>query len=146
MASFIEPFILLNNSDGCYRIPISKIIYCDSYNSSTTFHFGEQKKIVVARPVFYYEQLLAPYGFIRIHHSTIINIQYLCHSKKGDETNQITLTTGEILRMSRPKRTEVMNALRTWSIEPGIQSTGKEQQVKVENKQDSHKLKRKNGN
>lgn len=112
-----ENFILLNNSDGCFRITLSNIVYCKSYNSSTIFHLVNKKNIVIAKPIIYYEKLLARFGFIRIHHCSLLNVSYMCHIKKGDDVNELTLTTGERLIVSRPKRAVVINALKRMSVE-----------------------------
>lgn len=120
----IEPYLLLNNGDGIYRVPLSYIVYCSSTNSSITFKTSSGKKIVVAQTLGYYENLLRPYGFIRIHHHTLLNTAYLCHLKKGDETNQITLTTSETLSVSRSKKTELLQALRQKSIESTLPLNG----------------------
>ena len=141
--NFIEPYILLNNSDGCFRVPLNNIMYCNSYNSSTTFNLCNQKKIVVAKSLSYYEELLRAYAFVRIHHNTLLNIQYLCHCNKGDDNNQITLTTGEKFAVSRSKKSEVMNALWQWSIEPTLPLNDQPIQVNGKNQQDSHKPKTK---
>lgn len=113
-----KPFILLNNSDGCFRVPLAKIKYCTSYNSSTVFHTnGDHKPIVIARPIIYYENILAAYGFVRIHYSTLLNVDYMCHTSKGDDINELTLTTGETLTISRPRRTAVLQELKQMSVE-----------------------------
>ena len=107
-----EPYIMLSNSDGCYKVLLSEIIYCSSYNSSTQFHITGMKHIVTSCSISQYEKLFAPYGFLRIHQSTLINAAYLCHINKGDETNTVYLTTGQKLSMARTKKQAVMNSLR----------------------------------
>lgn len=123
-ANHTQPYLLLNNGDGTYRVPLSNIIYCSSTNSSVTFKTSAGKKIVVAQTLSYYENLLQPYGFIRIHHQTLLNTAYLCHLKKGDETSQITLTTSETLSVSRNKKAELLQALRQKSIETTLPLNG----------------------
>ncbi|HRG87529.1 MAG TPA: LytTR family DNA-binding domain-containing protein [Chitinophagales bacterium] len=126
---------MLSNSDGCFRVPLAKIMYCTSYNSSTVFHtIGDHKPIVIAKPIIYYENLLLPYGFVRIHYSTLLNIDYMCHTSKGEDINELTLTTGEKLIISRPRRTAVMLELKRRSVE---QPDSSKKQVKGENKQKS---------
>ena len=147
----IEPYLLLGNSDGCFRVPLQQIIYCSSYNSSTVFKTTGKHKIVVAKPMAYYEQLLKPYGFVRIHHSTVVNIAYTCHSGKNDDANELTLTNGEKLIISRPKRNDVIEALQKWSIEVFVKKAIKQdnppkKQINSKNKQVSHKQKQKNKN
>ncbi|MFM2306541.1 MAG: hypothetical protein RLZZ367_1210 [Bacteroidota bacterium] len=130
-----QPFLLLNNSDGCFRVPLAKIKYCTSYNSSTVFHTnGDHKPIVIARPIIYYENVLAAHGFVRIHYSTLLNIEYMCHTSKGDDINELTLTTGEKLTISRPRRTAVLQELKRMSVE---QVNPTKKQVDMKSKQKS---------
>ena len=115
--NWVEPFILLNNSDGCYRVQLSKIIYCRSHNSSSVFHLTGTQKIVVSKAILYYEQLLNAFGFVRIHHNTIVNTAHINHTNKGEESSELTLVTGEKLIISRAKKKEVIAILKNMSIE-----------------------------
>ena len=145
----IEPFLLLNNSDGCFKVLLSQITYCNSYNSSTVFHITGKPDVVIAKPIIYYEKALRGFGFVRIHHSTIINITYLCRTGKGTAATNLTLTTGEQLIISRPKKNNLMSALLLLSAEPTLNKTKKQvkpikKQVSHKKIQHSHKLKSKN--
>jgi two-component system, LytTR family, response regulator len=120
-----EPYLLLNNSDGCFRTPLSHISYCTSYNSSTQFNLLGGIPIVVSKPIIYYEKILLKYGFLRIHHSTLINSVYLCYISKGEETNELTLVTGEKLIVSRSRKKDVINSIRQWSVEPEFEQQEK---------------------
>lgn len=119
----IEPFLFLSNSDGSFRILLKDIIYCKSYNSSTEFHLNSNRRLVVSQPIIYYEQQLFDYGFLRIHHSTIINVLYLCYTSKGENSNELTLTTGEKLTISRARKNEVFRIVRLWSVEKDKKET-----------------------
>lgn len=148
---FIEPYLLLSNSDGCFRVPLQQIVYCSSYNSSTVFNIIGKRSLVIAKPISYYEKILQHHGFIRIHHSTLVNIAYLCHTSKGDDTNELTLTTGEKLNVSRLKKLSALKAVQRFSIDPILEQAHlpvNPQNIPVnpKNLQDSHKPKTKNKN
>ena len=114
----IAPFIMLSNSDCCFRVLLEDIVYCKSYNSSTEFHLKNKKNMVASCSMQYYEKALAPFGFIRIHQQTLINIACLCHLGKGEHNNTVLLTTGESLVIARQKKNQVTAAILRWSILP----------------------------
>lgn len=147
-ATLQEPYIILSNSDGCYKVLLRDIIYCSSYNSSTQFHIEGMKHIVTSCSISHYEKLFAPYGFLRIHQSTLINAAYMCHIHKGDETNTVYLTTGQKLSMARTKKQEVINRLRQGSIGgttsmPDKDKTQPDSPKKLPDSQNKNKRKRK---
>lgn len=53
------------------------IIRCESSNSYTTFFLNNSQKIMVSKPIFEYEELLADYGFKRCHQSHLVNKKYI---------------------------------------------------------------------
>lgn len=131
------PFIILGNSDGCFKVSLSGIKYCTSYNSSTVFHLeSDRKPIVIARSITHYENVLSAYGFVRIHHSTLLNIDFMCYIGKGEDVQDIFLTTGERLLVSRSRKATVMNLLKCYSVE---QDDREKVQDNVLKKQKTHK-------
>lgn len=54
-------------------VKTDEIIRCESSNNYTTFFLVNGEQIVVSRPIYEYEDLLADYGFIRCHQSHLIN-------------------------------------------------------------------------
>ncbi len=49
-----------------------EIIRCESSNIYTTFYLVSGEKIMVSKPIYEYEELLADYQFIRCHQSHIV--------------------------------------------------------------------------
>jgi len=54
-----------------------QIIRCESCNNYSTFYLQNGESILVCRPIYEYERLLADYGFIRCHQSHLINQTYI---------------------------------------------------------------------
>lgn len=109
--------ILLCNSEGHYYIKLNTIIYCYSDNSYTTFYLSDGKKIMVSQSLKHYETVLAPYGFIRIHQSRIINLYHLLSISKTDAGHVANMTNDTALVIARQKRAKVMLMIRQNSIE-----------------------------
>jgi len=54
-----------------------EIIRCESTNTYTTFYLVSGEKIMVSKPIYEFEELLADYQFIRCHQSHIVNKKYI---------------------------------------------------------------------
>lgn len=61
-----------------------EIIRCESSNNYTTFYLVSGEKIIVSKPIYEYEELLADYQFIRCHQSHIVNIKFIKSWVKTD--------------------------------------------------------------
>jgi len=58
-------------------VKTDEIIRCESSNNYTTFFLVNNEQILVSKPIYEYEELLADYGFIRCHQSHMINRAYV---------------------------------------------------------------------
>jgi two-component system LytT family response regulator len=61
-----------------------EIIRCESSNIYTTFYLVSGEKIMVSKPIYEYEELLADYQFIRCHQSHIVNKKFIKSWVKED--------------------------------------------------------------
>ncbi|HET6991849.1 MAG TPA: LytTR family DNA-binding domain-containing protein [Bacteroidia bacterium] len=76
--------LALNSADKVQVVNISDIIRCESERNYTTFFLKDKKQIVVTKTLKEYEDLLEPNGFVRIHHSHLINLEHLKEFIKQD--------------------------------------------------------------
>jgi two-component system LytT family response regulator len=76
--------IVLKNSDSIFAINISEIIRLEASNNYTTFYTENQAPIIVSKTLKDYEELLADYGFYRIHQSHLINLNFFSRYDKKD--------------------------------------------------------------
>jgi len=76
--------IALNSADRVQVVNISDIIRCESERNYTTFFLRDKKQIVVTKTLKEYEDLLEPSGFVRVHHSHLINLEHLKEFIKHD--------------------------------------------------------------
>ena len=76
--------IALNSADKIHMIYINDIIRCESQGSYTIFYLANKEQIVATRNLKEYEQLLEEYSFIRVHHSHLINFNFLKEFVKKD--------------------------------------------------------------
>ena len=86
---------LLKNNQEEHRIALpsaqqikyvnpADIIRCESNNNYTTFYFASGEKSVVSKPIYFYEELLQNYNFIRCHQSHLVNKKYIVSLVKED--------------------------------------------------------------
>lgn len=99
--------ITLYGSNGYEIFEMDDILYLSGEDNYTSFHFLTHKDILVTRTLKDYEDMLEPFGFMRIHKSTIAN---LFHVKKilRNECLEIVLTDGTQLQVSRRKSMDLL--------------------------------------
>ncbi|HXB40135.1 MAG TPA: LytTR family DNA-binding domain-containing protein [Bacteroidia bacterium] len=78
-------FMSVNTTQEISFIRIENIVRLEA-NSNYTFIFLENdRKILSSKNLKEFEQVLAPYNFLRIHKSHLVNASYISHfAKKGD--------------------------------------------------------------
>jgi two-component system LytT family response regulator len=88
------------------------IIRCESSNAYTQFFLSDGKNIMVSKPIFEYEELLANYDFIRCHQSHLVNKKFIKSLVKED-AGYLLLADNTRIPISRSKKEMVLNALTT---------------------------------
>lgn len=86
------------------------IIRCESSNAYTTFYLSAGEKIVVSKPIYEYEELLADFGFLRCHQSHLVNREYI-RSWVKEDGGYLILDNGDEIPISRSKKENVTQAL-----------------------------------
>ena len=91
-------------------VKTGSIIRCESINNYTTFYLSNAEKIMVSKPIYEYEELLADYGFIRCHQSHLVNKKFIKSwlKKEGD---LLLLEEGTQVPVSRQKKEMVKRLL-----------------------------------
>ncbi len=105
--------ISLPNSQGFKIINISDIIYLEADNNYTCFYLYNSEKMVVSKSMKEFEEVLNPASFVRIHKSTIINLQYL-----KDFNNQngylVKMKNNTELTVSRRRSSEFLERVKVF--------------------------------
>jgi two-component system LytT family response regulator len=60
---------------------------------------------MVAKTLKFYEEILSEHDFVRIHQSYLVNPKYIV----GVQNNQVKLTNGDALEVSRRKKGLIVN-------------------------------------
>ncbi|MBO9204441.1 MULTISPECIES: LytR/AlgR family response regulator transcription factor [Niastella] len=83
-----------------------EIIRCESSNTYTTFFLVSGEKIMVSKPIYEFEELLADYQFIRCHQSHIVNKKFIKSWVKANGGHLLLYDKTEV-PVSRQKREEL---------------------------------------
>jgi two-component system LytT family response regulator len=90
------PTLVIHHIKGYEVLKISDIIMCRADGYCTNFHLTGNRRIVSSKNLKQYEELLAEHNFTRVHHSFIINLNYvMSYSRQGEiilaENNKASL-------------------------------------------------------
>jgi two-component system LytT family response regulator len=86
------------------------IVRCESSNSYTHFFIGNGEKITVAVSIYEYEEMLAPYGFVRCHQSHLVNKKFVKSIIK-ESGGYLLMQDGSQVPISRARRDELRKKL-----------------------------------
>jgi two-component system, LytTR family, response regulator len=100
--------VLVSELDGFSIARYDDILYCEAAKNYTVFVFLGGRKIIASRTIKEYEELLAEYGFMRIHKSYIINLTKVARYVKG-RGGEIELMDGSIMPVSRERKQEFLD-------------------------------------
>ncbi len=87
-----------------------EIVRCESSNTYTSFYLSSNEKIVVSKPIYECEELLADFGFLRCHQSHLVN-RHFVKSWVKENGGQLLLENGTLVPVSRSKKEAVANEL-----------------------------------
>lgn len=99
--------LTLKTAERIYVVNIKDIIRCHSDNAYTTFHMNDGTKILVSKPIGKYDELLTGLGFLRIHRSHLINLNYIKHYEKA-EGGYVVMTDNCQVPVSNQKKQDLM--------------------------------------
>ena len=105
-----EKKIALNDGNVIHYVKIEDIIYCKADGSYTVFQIIGSQKIMVSHILKEYEDLLSEYGFIRTHHSYLVNVKKIIKFDRS-EGGQLFLQENHSVPVSTRKKEMVLEML-----------------------------------
>ncbi|MBL0358642.1 MAG: response regulator transcription factor [Chitinophagaceae bacterium] len=106
-----EKQIVIKDIDKTYFIKMSDILYCEAEGSYAKFYICNSEPIFVSRNLRYYEELLAPAGFIRTHHSCLVNPAKIKIYDRKTDSGTLILEGGHTVPVSQRKKDFVLQLL-----------------------------------
>lgn len=104
--------ITVPTSDGYEFLEVSEIVRCRSDVNYTEIYLKDGKKLTVAKTLKYFEELLAPENFFRVHNSHLINLKEVKRYIKG-KGGYVTLNDDSIIEVSTRRKEEFLNQLKS---------------------------------
>jgi two-component system, LytTR family, response regulator len=102
--------IILKTTDQIYLFDLKNIISLESDSCYTTFSTSDGERIMVAKTLKEYEEMLAGCGFYRVHRSYLINLSHIKRFEKQDG-GYIVLTNDQKIPVASRKREEMLALL-----------------------------------
>lgn len=107
--------IALQTTEGISVFELKNILKCSADGSYTSVHFTNKKKLLFSKPLKEFEELLSHSGFIRIHHSHIINLNHVI-SFVNKDGGYIVMSDNSTLPVSHRKRKQLVEALKNFNL------------------------------
>lgn len=103
-----QPVILLATARGRYYFAPEEIIRLEASSNYTNIYFSNRKKIVTAKVLKEFVQLLEPLGFVRTHRTHLVNRQ---HILSVTPEGNIIMRDDSVAEISRRMKSGVMKIL-----------------------------------
>lgn len=106
--------ISLPNGQGYSLINIDDIIHIEADSNYSIFHLANKENITVSKVLKEYEEILPEQQFVRIHKSSIVNLNYLkeYNSRNGME---VILKNGEKIAVSRRRASDFAEKIKSYT-------------------------------
>ena len=102
--------IALQTSKGIFLYELEAIIRLEATGNYTTIYLKDSKKLTVAKTMREFEDLLCAMGFVRIHHSHIINLNHM-QSYISRDGGYVIMDTSTTLPVSKRKKADLLAIL-----------------------------------
>jgi len=103
--------IALPSDDGLVLIPFSDIIKCQADRAYCNFHIKNGKTILVSKSMKEFEQVLLNQNFVKVHKSTIVNINFVSKYISG-RGGYLKMIDDSLVTVSVRKKDELMKILK----------------------------------
>lgn len=105
-----EKRIVLKDLDNVYFLKVADIVYCMAEGTYTRFFVENINPITVSKNLKEYENILEPIGFLRTHHSYLVNPDKIIRYDKKDG-GALVLQNGDEVPISKRKKDIIMQIL-----------------------------------
>jgi two-component system LytT family response regulator len=96
--------------DGYEFAQVNSILYCSAEGAYTRVIFNDKRNLLISKTLGDIEEMLPTEIFIRIHHSTIVNINAVTHYIRTDG-GYVVLNTNEKLMVSKARKEMLLQRL-----------------------------------
>jgi two-component system, LytTR family, response regulator len=97
--------------EGFEVVKMSEVLYCEAEDNFTRFYFIDGRKTLICRHLKFYEEALEDFGFLRVHRSHLINLDYVKRYLKG-KGGSVILENGTEILVSPNKKDELLERIK----------------------------------
>ena len=108
--SMLPKKIIVPNSSGLEFLDIADIIRCESDINYTSIYIKDRNKLVVAKTLKEFEEMLSQHAFFRVHNSHLINLNYI-KSYNKNKGGFVTLADGSVIEVSSRRKDDFLKKL-----------------------------------
>ena len=101
--SFKKNFLFIKTQEGVYSLKKQEILFLKSNSNYTTIHMANGEKVLCCKTLKYFDEILARYGFVRSHHSYVVNFSRI-KLLKLNQGSELILTSGDSIPISRSRQ------------------------------------------
>lgn len=111
-----EPFvarmekIAVPSLAGLELISAQDILYLESDSNYTSVYMLNQERIVVSKTLKSFEEMLQPFGFMRVHHSFIVNPNLIKRYVRGDG-GYLIMENDQHINVSRARKEDLLRLI-----------------------------------
>lgn len=102
--------VALPSSDGYEFALISRIVFCAAEGAYTRIVFSDKKPLLISRTLGDVEEMLPSEIFLRIHHSTLVNLNCITHFSRKDG-GYVVVNNDEKLVVSKARKEALLHHL-----------------------------------
>lgn len=99
--------IVLPLLDGFEVVKAEEVIMCVANDNFTDFHLVGKPRKMICRTLKFYEELLEPSGFMRVHKSYLVNLEFVVKYTRG-KGGELVMQDGTTVPVSPQKKDAVM--------------------------------------
>ena len=105
------PVVFIATCNGTEPVHTNEVVRVQASSNYSRLYFKDGRRLVVAKVLYHFEELLKLHHFIRVHNSHLLNMKYI---KKSQRYNgeKIELINGETIAISRRMKKAVLIMLK----------------------------------
>ncbi|MBS1765234.1 MAG: response regulator transcription factor [Bacteroidetes bacterium] len=101
----------LTSGEGLEFIEIKNILRCEADGKYTSVFLTDGKKLLVSKNLKEFEDLLTENNFFRIHHSHLVNLDYIKKYQSG-RGGYVVMSDGSTITVSQRKKDDFLSSLK----------------------------------
>jgi two-component system LytT family response regulator len=103
--------IVLPILEGFEVVEVQDVIRCQANDNFTDFFMKDGSKKLICRTLKFYDEILSELGFLRVHRSHLINMDYVKGYKKG-KGGQVVMSDGSHVDVSPNRKDDFLKFFR----------------------------------